>query len=322
VNERSDTLVRTTTEKGSKRFATSLIIAVCFHAVLFVVFQWLYPAEKDEFDYTGPIYVTIEEYKPKIVQAPSVVKPVETKPAAAAQTETSEVRQIQKPAPRTAPVIRELRPETPATTMREPVEKSFLPETAEQADEPTHEGVRRIIIPAEKERLPAGLEVPQLEQKTGPVAVPPEFVSNDSEERPLHFDLSKLDNALGKEGETKPQGEAGSAAGSGVASEAGSASGATPVITWDEAGADRTLISPITLPEIPDWVKEEGLRLRAVVSFAVTPDGHTTSLRIERSSGYADVDASVLETVRKLTFNPVKDDRPVRGRIDYLITPR
>ncbi|MBN2324343.1 MAG: TonB family protein [Spirochaetes bacterium] len=321
MSERSETLVRPAVEKGSKRFATSIIIAVCFHAVLFVVFQWLYPVKKEDLDYTGPIFVTIEEYEPKIVHPQEEAKPVEIKPTAA-QTETGEAMQVQKPAVQTPPVIREFKSETPATRPAVRTEESFLPETAKRADEPTLEGVRRIVIPAEKETLPAGLEVPQLKQKTGPVAVPPEFVESENEEKPLYFDLSKLDNALVKESETKPQGKAGSAAGSGVSSEVGSASGSTPVITWDESGADRTLISPITLPKIPEWVKEEGLRLRAVVSFSVTPDGNATSLRVERSSGYADVDSSVLETVRKLKFNPISEDRTVRGRIDYLITPR
>ncbi len=303
---------------------TSFLIAVVLHAIVFVVVQWVLPVEEEEeeLDYTGPIYVTIEKYKPEIVQSQATPEPAETESAAATSIETDEARRIVEPSPRTPPVTRKPRPETPATAPVERPEESFLPETAEQTEESFPEGVRRIIIPAEEETLPAGLEVPRLEQKNEPAAVPPEFLSKDEEEKPLYFDLSKLDNALVTEGKPGEKGETGRVVDetSSISSEEG-ASGGTPIITWDEGG-DRTLLSPITDPEIPDWVEQEGLRLQTLVVFEVTPEGHTTSLKVERSSGYADVDASVLETVRKLKFNPVTEERIVRGRIDYIITPK
>jgi len=303
---------------------TSFLIAVVLHAIVFVVVQWVFPVEEEEeLDYTGPIYVTIEKYKPEIVQSQATPEPAETESAAATSIQTGEARRIVEPSPRTPPVTRKPRPETPATAPVERPEESFLPETAEQTEESFPEGVRRIIIPAEKETLPAGFEreVPRLEQKNEPAA-PPEFLSKDEEERHLYFDLSQLDNALVTEGKPGEKGETGRVDDtSSISSEEG-ASGGTPVITWDEEGTDRILLSPITRPKIPDWVEQEGLRLRTLVVFEVTPEGHTTSLKVERSSGYADVDASVLETVRKLKFNPVTEERIVRGRIDYIITPK
>jgi TonB family protein len=60
-------------------------------------------------------------------------------------------------------------------------------------------------------------------------------------------------------------------------------------------------------------VQQEGLSPKVMVSFEVTPQGLTKSLKVETSSGYSDVDAAVLEVVRKLKFNPIKDDKVVRG---------
>jgi len=74
--------------------------------------------------------------------------------------------------------------------------------------------------------------------------------------------------------------------------------------------------------EVPEWVKKEVLDLIVEVSFSVTPEGHTISLRVERSSGYTDVDASVLDSVRKLRFNPVRESRDVRGTVSYFISTK
>ena len=93
-----------------------------------------------------------------------------------------------------------------------------------------------------------------------------------------------------------------------------------PNITWEEGSQGRKLLSFGERPRIPDWVKREGLDLKVEVLFSVTPEGHTTSLMVNRSSGYPDVDASVLESVRKLRFNPIPEDRYARGKISYLIS--
>ena len=321
VNERSGALAGTASEKSSKRILTSLIIAVGLHAALFAVVQWLLPVE-EEFEYTGPIYVTIEEYEPEILRAPQAAKPVEIETAAPVSTTGGEARQTLEPAPQTPPVEIKPRLEPPVSEPVTRTEESYLPETTERAEDSFPEGVRSIIIPAEKETLPAGLEAPILVEKTERASFPPAFIRNDEDERPLYLDHSKLDDVLvtddgtAAEGETGPVGE-----GSVSSAEEGTYRGG-PVITLDEAGAGRALISPITDPKIPAWVEKEGLRLRVVASFSVTSEGHTTPIRVERSSGYPDVDAAVLEIVRKLKFTPVTEDRTVRGRIDYLITPK
>jgi TonB family protein len=59
------------------------------------------------------------------------------------------------------------------------------------------------------------------------------------------------------------------------------------------------------------------LTLRVVVSFSVSPDGITSQPRIEKSSGYNDVDAAVVEAVRRWKFSADPGAAPIRGRRDY-----
>jgi TonB family protein len=146
-------------------------------------------------------------------------------------------------------------------------------------------------------------------RETGPV-----FPAQDDEgEQELTLPLDKLDS----EGAEGGFSEAESTSGKPVR---GPESGGAPTIIWDEASEGRVLLSPMVDPYIPEWVKREGLDLKVEVDFSVTPDGHTTSLGVRLSSGYPDVDAAVLESVRKFRFNPIQDDRRARGRISYIIS--
>ena len=72
-------------------------------------------------------------------------------------------------------------------------------------------------------------------------------------------------------------------------------------------------------PELPDWVGKEGLRLKLLVSFVLTPEGLLTSIR-EEESAYTDVAASVAEALRKWRFSPAEGAKNVRGKITYTIS--
>ena len=95
----------------------------------------------------------------------------------------------------------------------------------------------------------------------------------------------------------------------------------SPLIEWEKDGRKRTLIFSGPKPDL-SWVKEEGIGRQIAVSFAVTPGGYTTSVAVEESSGYPDVDAAVLETVRKMRFNPVSGSENVTGTIRYIISTK
>ena len=150
-------------------------------------------------------------------------------------------------------------------------------------------------------------------RKTGPV-----LPTRPDEDEQFALNMESLDQALEKGGEGGAGGPV-SDNRTGGKSNASRKTGA-PNITWEEGSQGRKLLSLGERPRIPDWVKREGLDLRIEVSFSVTPEGHTTSFMVTRSSGYPHVDASVLESVRKLRFNPIPDDRYARGKISYLIS--
>jgi len=309
----------------------SLMFALLFHGLLFIILQWVYPLKpEEELEYTGPIYVTIEEFEPEVVKAAPEIMEIST----AAPRETAlapaveETVKLPKPQPSTPQAERPksptLVPSIPRATLPKPVVPRDL---APAEDEVLTEGIRRVIIQAD-EKLPAGLEVPTLTESEKPAGIPPEFLTQEEdEEKPSQLNMSRLDDAFVTDSERTPQPSAEGSEAAAIPTE-GPTKGPTkgdavstggPVITWEEEGEKRDLLSPIKRPEIPPWVKKEGLNLEVVVSFAVTPEGHISSFKVERSSGYPDVDASVLDTVRKLKFNPVSGDRTVRGRINYVI---
>lgn len=92
------------------------------------------------------------------------------------------------------------------------------------------------------------------------------------------------------------------------------------VILWDDPSQGREpTYTP--RPQIPAWVSEQGLSLQVVVSFELAPQGVLRDVKVEQSSGYSDVDAAVLEALRRWKFRPVSSDRTVTGRLPYTIIP-
>ena len=76
------------------------------------------------------------------------------------------------------------------------------------------------------------------------------------------------------------------------------------------------------LPKLPAWVSQQGLALSVKVAFTVLPDGLVSGAAIEKSSGYADVDARVIEAIRACRFNAVPGSAPVKGTIPYTVNVR
>jgi TonB family protein len=150
----------------------------------------------------------------------------------------------------------------------------------------------------------------------------------------LAFDMDQLDKAIehGKdetevtrktEPDLKPAVDSGADSALKTSGERRDApSSKAPLIEWHEEGQKRTLIFAGPKPDIPNWVKEEGLDLKIAVLFAVTPEGHTTSVSVGESSGYPDVDSAVLEVVRKMRFKPAKVSENVTGTIRYIISTK
>jgi TonB family protein len=150
-----------------------------------------------------------------------------------------------------------------------------------------------------------------------------------------NLDLSQLDKAIsgsqaggtGKAGGGSGQGtgtQAGTGTGTGggtgtVKGGGGSGSGTYSVV-WDQPDASkgRNLVSAPS-PRIPSWVSSQGLTLRVTVAFTLTQSGVISTVTVEQSSGYADVDAAVIDAIRRWRFTPSKATGTVDGVIPYVI---
>jgi TonB family protein len=156
------------------------------------------------------------------------------------------------------------------------------------------------------------------------------------------LDLGALDKALAGGAAAKPGARASGGAGKGGTSGSGGTgtggtgtgtggSGAAGAGTGDgnfgvqwgspDAGKGRALVLSVS-PKIPAWVSEQGLTLSVKVGFTVSADGVISAVRVERSSGYADVDASVVQAIGMSLFNSSPGAAPAKGTIPYLINPR
>ena len=150
------------------------------------------------------------------------------------------------------------------------------------------------------------------------------------------LDLKKLDQALadsrsGPAGSgdgtgtgagtgTRGTGQPGSGAGTSEGS--GDGTGGYRVV-WNEpdAGTGRQVLSS-PAPKVPRWVSTQGLTLSVVASFTLTPEGIVSGAKVEQSSGYTDVDAAVVDAIRRWRFTAAKTTRTIRGTIPYLIKAR
>jgi TonB family protein len=148
------------------------------------------------------------------------------------------------------------------------------------------------------------------------------------------LDLSQLDKAISGTGTSgSGTGRAGGGSGQGTGTQAGTGSGTGTVkgggggsgtgsysVVWDQPDASkgRNLTSAPS-PTMPPWVSSQGLTLRVTVAFTLTQEGVISKATVEQSSGYADVDAAVVDAIRRWRFSPSKAPGTVNGVIPYVI---
>jgi TonB family protein len=324
----------------------SIVIALTIHSLVFVAVQYGIQAQPEELEeYSGPITVTLdipaevldigrgvdrgqksdsilEAELPAEVDMPQTETAAETSRSATPEKVQAETRKSIPPETGHPEIVTEKqvakvqRRDTGVETSEERLQKGGVQE----------ENWEQFDVIGRDSELESGEQKPTIDtvweesevKKIGPVFPSP---PDQEGEKTLTFNMDQLDAALeeGKEGtEAGGEPEAGFKGGDLQArSEAG-----IPDIVWDDASRGRRLLSSGGRPVIPEWVKREGLDLIVEVSFSVTPEGHAFLLQVERSSGYTDVDASVLDSVRKLRFNPVREARDVRGLVSYFISTK
>ncbi len=296
----------------------SFLIALSIHLLLFLVLQLVVRLEESRIrDYSGPLFVWIES---------EVVPTIRSKPAEEKQRErVIEQSPIQS---REQPAVAEARPE-----IVEPERSADSPMPEWSAVKPPGEVIPKSVYP--EETLPS---VDRPPDKPEEVVVPPSPPPSPPSPvvKPLPADeysplveLDQLDRALAERQVDKNSSEPTAETSAGETRDADGESTRQPadpdesgfVIEWEDPAAGREAVSMV-LPRIPQWVSEQGLRLKVVVAFVLTPQGILSAVHLEESSGYSDVDSAVLEAVRKWKFKAVRSSRQVRGRLPYRIIPK
>ncbi len=137
------------------------------------------------------------------------------------------------------------------------------------------------------------------------------------------LDLGQLDAALAGRGtdRSSPAARAGSGGGSRMGESGGQGKGGQGYsVIWSgaDSGKGRVLVFSAS-PKLPAWVSHQGLTLSVTVSFILLSDGLIGGAALQQSSGYADVDAAVIDAIRRWRFTPAEGASPARGLIPYVI---
>ena len=312
------------------RFLISLALALAIHALALFVVELIIRNQRARLpEYSGPLFVLLEEVPVIARSLPAAPEAAEQPPpaasarpapsAAAASPDAARPRAAAVPPPGgDAPGVRAAEVVKPAP--RETVTAPTVPEAAPPPARRSEPFVpEEVVIPS------AGRgEAAETPGAAGDEAAP----SSGGQAPAAARELTELDSALRERREadaaasTAPAGESASGSPESAALETGAeAAGDGFDIQWDDPSQGREATSR-PLPDLPAWVSKQGLSLRVTVSFVLTPQGFLDEVKTVDSSGYSDVDAAVLEALRLWRFKPVASTRSVRGSVSYRIEPR
>jgi TonB family protein len=312
-----------------ERLVVSVFLAILVHFILLLVFQLVLKIERTRIpEYTGPLYVTLGETPDEAPVIEKAEEPRQLPPMEREQprVEQSSTEQAQGSVASSLPLLRPVpTPETTRESTSRPrtglrfLDQPETPSSDERYLPPDQEGYQSPPAQSQTQREPApSREVPALRESE----VRP---SEESDESSV-LDLRRLDSSLTQSDDTGSRSgslEGGPAAQPTTGAQSTSAQEGREgiVILWDDPSQGREpTYTP--RPQIPAWVSDQGLRLQVVVSFELTPQGVLRDVKVEQGSGYSDVDAAVLEALRRWKFRPVSSARTVTGRVPYTIIPR
>ena len=267
-----------------ERLVVSVFLAILTHFILLLVLQLVVKFEKSRIpEYSGPLYVTLGEtpdVAPVIekAQEPKQLPRMEREQPRVEQQPTEQARPEQGSESAGLPRIRSVptTETTQETTERPRTGLRFLddPEETPSSDErylpPEQEAYQSPPAQAETSREPVSAqEVPAPRQ-----SVRPQEESDQPsvlELRRLDSDLTETDTSTGTESSSREGGPTSQPA-TGVESTAAQEGREGIEILWDDPSQGREPTST-PRPQIPAWVSRQGLRLKVVVSFVLTPQG-------------------------------------------------
>ena len=314
------------------RFIIGLSASIILHLLLFLIFQYLvaFNFEKPK-EFRGAITVTLQKVMPEegMIKQTTIPKKTTKAPSVKVKKEKSlSIKKLVKPAAPKFEVKKEYKPSLSRPMIKPPsVSANKAPKQAKSYSEFSTSGVSKSIpkgevktVSKEKGTVPViSQSVEEKEKVEKPLPFKPGV---KIEESPMAFNVGELERKnIETASNVKQQGKIGETASK------TEISGNKPVtsnslIEWEKGAQSRKVISMGPKPNLPDWLKREGLKLKVTLVFKVTPDGYVNDVRVYQSSGYSDVDAAIIESVRKILFEPVKSKRPDTAKITYIIEPR
>ncbi|MCD6399681.1 TonB family protein, partial [candidate division WOR-3 bacterium] len=316
-----------------------LSASIILHILIFIIFQYIisFNIEKPK-EFRGSITVTLEKVVPEegmikntAVQKKSVTPTYKKHKKEKSETVQKVVKEeVQKPIPQRksadsqsisknvvkAPNLLRNKPSNPI--------HKYSESSTGEVEVNLRKGEVKTLS-REEARVPVIPQGVKEKEKEKPLPFQPGV---EVEQAPLAFNVGELENKSTEDSSGIKNAQAGGQINPQIkkAKEIEGVEGesikSNSMIEWEKGAQIRKVISMGPKPHLPDWVKKEGLKLKVTLVFKVTPNGYVTDVNVSKSSGYSDVDASVIESVRRIVFQPVNSDRADTGKITYIIEPK
>ena len=314
------------------RFVIGIFSSIVFHILLFLIFQYVVHFNFESVkEYRGAITVTLQEILPKEGIKSSnhvtenLLKPAKVKKKQSVTVNKKVKKEVQKKQENLNIIssISEKKKniENSSISNKAPAEavKNYNKGTAGEIVSKVKKGEVKTLT-EENQTVPV---IPQgIEQKKKVEKPIPFKPGVKVEESPFAFNLGELKNKNVQKNQEKSvvKKSTGTVSEKVISSERSVNS--RSIIEWEKGAKNRKVLSMGPIPKIPDWIKKEGLKLKVTLIFKVMADGYVTDVKVYKSSGYSDVDATVIESVRRILFEPVNSTKSDTAKITYLIEPK
>jgi TonB family protein len=299
----------TNTDRYVNRLGIGFVIALCVHAALFVLLQFVLQIrlfEKPE--YPQSIYISLESTSARTVETRTNVtdttrnvvdtkietKVTDTVKKSSASTNTQAKSNTNTQASKSGTVTEQKKSATTTNT-------SIVKKTTDTTVKNTNSG----------------------NTVNDSVPVKGEDVSGSTTGKSALDDLSSLDSAISRGSDsgtsgTSSTGGTGATTGKQGSTKTGGSVGGT--IEWE--GSDTRATRVVVQPKIPTWVQKQGLRLQTTLSFVLTSEGLLLNVLVVKTSGYTDVDNAFRDALRGYRFDPLEGARNIKGTITFVIDYR
>jgi len=311
--------------KDTDRLLLSILLAFIFHICFFVVIQFIIKQIPPREEYGGPLVVEIMDSSNQLAQIdetiisdqpeePVVEPPVSDQPVVEEPIVEEPVIE-EPPVPvedKNAVVINQ--PKIELTKAPEPVKKTVQVATAKKSvatPKITQQRTARITAVITREPKPEPTVTDEPSSISDDILKNlNKVISSDKPQETSKSTAVRTSSPGSKTSAIKNTGNAESGTG-----------GTTHLIKWDVADEQR-IIELQPEPILPDLTKSDTPLLTVELSFAITPQGFLTDIRIKRGCGYTEVDNAVKIALTKWKFRPVSVDKSVSGTITFEIKTR